>query len=462
LQIARGKIKVLRKQPLNFSGELQQKFLKTLPFELTSGQKEVIAEISQDQKATNRMFRLLQGDVGSGKTVVAFCAMLNMVEGKKQAALMVPTEILARQHYHKLLKMGEALDIKVGILINAMKSSEKESTKNLLERGEIDVVVGTHALFQEHVKFKDLGLVVIDEQHRFGVEQRLTLIDKGKEADYLMMTATPIPRTLEMAAYGDIDISTIREKPHGRQEIVTSIVRASKIDEVLSGLKRMLVQGNKIYWVCPLIDDSEKLSLANVKERFDFLNIAFPGQVGLIHGQMSANGREESMAKFLQGEFKILVATTVIEVGVDVPDATVIIIENAERFGLSQLHQLRGRVGRSDKKSYCILLAGHALGDIGYARLSALKDSNDGFELAEKDLNFRGRGDLLGTKQSGLPNFRAYDFFQHNKLIPTARAQAQEILAQDPKLTSERGEKIKMLLHLFEMDKSLSYIETCR
>lgn len=458
MRIARQRIKRAPKLPLDFLGNLARKLIAILPFALTESQQKVIAEIEADQKSQTRMFRLLQGDVGCGKTLVAFHTMLNVVELGKQAALMVPTEILARQHYKKLSQFGEQLGVRVGLLISAIKTADKEAMIAKLAAGEIDIVIGTHALFQEKVSFKDLAQIVIDEQHRFGVGQRLSLVEKGKNADFLMMTATPIPRTLAMIGYGDIDISTITEKPACRQPIATSIVKEEKMDEIIAGIRRMVHAGLKVFWVCPLIEDSETLGFTNVKFRDEFLSQQFPGQTGLIHGQMSIQEREAVMEEFTSGNIKILVATTVIEVGVDVPEAAVMVIENAEHFGLAQLHQLRGRVGRGDQKSYCILLAGKKVGNAGFARLVAVKSSNDGFVLADKDLELRGGGELLGTKQSGLPSFKAYDILNHRHLLAAAANFAEEILTTDPSLSSPQSQHIRTLLYLFEMDKNLSYV----
>jgi len=458
MHLARQHIRRTPKPPLDFTGSLAHKLATALPFTLTASQQKVIAEIEADQKSATRMFRLLQGDVGCGKTLVAFHSMLNVVEIGKQAALMVPTEILARQHFKKLSQLGEHLGVRIGLLISPLKPAEKEAVLAKLAAGEIDIVIGTHALFQEKVIFNDLALIIIDEQHRFGVGQRLSLVEKGNNADFLMMTATPIPRTLTMIGYGDIDISTITEKPACRLPIETSIVKVEKMESIIAGLRRIIAAGNKVFWVCPLIEDSEKLSFTNVKFREEFLSKHFPGQVGLVHGQMPASEREAVMEDFVNGNINILVATTVIEVGVDVPEAALIVIENAEHFGLAQLHQLRGRVGRGTQKSYCLLLAGKKVGDVGFSRLVAVKNSEDGFALADKDLELRGGGELLGTKQSGLPSFKAYDLLSHRHLLSDAATFAGQIVTSDPALSSPKGQQIRTLLYIFDMDKNLNYL----
>lgn len=439
-------------------GRLRKQLLQNLPFTLTKGQEEVIKEINSDQELPDRMMRLLQGDVGSGKTVVALFAALNAVEAGYQAAVMAPTEILARQHYKWISEMLDGTDCRCALLIGKTKTAERREILEQLLSGEIDILVGTHALFQEKVIFKNLGLAIIDEQHRFGVKQRMQLAEKGKNIDVLLMTATPIPRTLTLTMYGDMECSRLTDKPLGRKEVKTSIVPASRIESVIEGLWRVADKGEKIYWICPLIEESEKSDLAAAEERFAALNKIFKGSVGLMHGRMSSEEREKAMLDFKSGDVDILVATTVVEVGVDVPDATVIIIEHAERFGLSQLHQLRGRVGRNDKQSSCVLLY-HGLGEIAKERLKIMRESNDGFRLAEEDLKLRGGGDVLGTKQSGMPDFKIANLYNHFDLLKDANSEAKVIISQDPELKTSRGEALRVLLYLFGYDSQIKYIK---
>jgi ATP-dependent DNA helicase RecG len=432
-------------------GRLCNRLREKLPFKLTGGQEEVIAEILADQRDSTRMMRLLQGDVGAGKTVVALFAALNAVEAGKQVAVMAPTEILASQHYNWISRVTEGMPCKVELLLGKTKGKERERILAELKSGEVSIVVGTQSLFQEAVEFADLGLAIIDEQHRFGVEQRAALAKKGAAVDVLLMTATPIPRTLTLTMYGDMECSRLTDKPAGRKEIDTRIVPASRINHIVEGLWRVIDKGEKIYWICPLIDESEKTDLAAAEERFADLNKIFKGRVGLVHGRIKGEEREKVMLDFRDGDIDILVATTVVEVGVDVPDATVIIIEHAERFGLSQLHQLRGRVGRNDKQSTCILLY-HGLGEVAAERLKIMRESNDGFYLAEEDLRLRGGGDLLGTRQSGMPEFKVADFYHHFDLLKAANDDARSIIANDPDLASPRGKALRTLLYLFGYD----------
>ena len=436
-------------------GDLVKDFLSTLPFELTHGQHHAIAEIVADQKSTGKMSRLLQGDVGSGKTVVALAAMLNVAESGAQTVLMAPTDVLANQHFQTMEKFFTKLPIKYALLTGKTKTKERTKIMHELAIGEIQVLVGTHAVFQDKVIFNDLALVVIDEQHRFGVEQRVALVNKGNHADLLIMSATPIPRSLSLALYGDMDISKISEKPKSRIAIKTSVLPKSKLNEITQSLDNILKSGGKIYWICPLISESEdkpvdaETTKTAAETRMNELAKYYPGIVGLVHGQLENNSKQENLNKFIQGDYRILVATTVIEVGVDVPDATVIIIENAESFGLSQLHQLRGRVGRGDKPSHCILLYKPPISNTSWQRLKILRETDDGFILAEEDLKLRGGGDIIGTKQSGLPNFKVVDFIAHHQLISYANAQAKEILKDDPMLTSPHNLKYQQLLSIF-------------
>ncbi len=441
-------------------GNLLKDFISNLPFELTSGQLQAIEEITRDQVSPNKMSRLLQGDVGSGKTVVAFVAMLNCIESGAQAVLMAPTDILANQHFITAEKFLSKLPIRYAILTGKTKQKERNRIINELKNGEIQILFGTHAVFQEKIMFKDLALVVIDEQHRFGVEQRISLVNKGNKADLLIMSATPIPRSLSLALYGDMDITQISEKPKSRIAIKTSIIPITKINEVTSSLKNIIHKQGKIYWICPLVSESENEEKMAVETRLKELSKLYPNMVGMVHGQLDAKIKQENLDKFITGEYRILVATTVIEVGVDVPDATVIVIENAESFGLSQLHQLRGRVGRGDKPSNCILLYKSPMSNTSWQRLKILRDSDDGFVLAEKDLELRGGGDIIGTKQSGMPNFKAVDFIAHYKLIPLANNQAKRILSEDPMLESSYNHKYRELLYIFGFNyKGLSLMQ---
>lgn len=435
------------------SGRLREEFLSKLPFDLTNSQKKAIEEISNDQALNKKMSRLLQGDVGSGKTIVAFAAMFNAVEAGAQAVLMVPTDVLASQHFMGLEKFAKDLSVKYALLTGKTKLKERQQILSDLAEGKINILIGTHAVFQEKVKFNDLGLVVIDEQHRFGVEQRVSLVNKGNEADLLLMSATPIPRSLSLVLYGDMDISIINEKPKTRIAIKTSIIPSNKLNEIIESLDNVLKTAGKIYWICPLVSESEEIDLKSQKTasetRMQSLAKIYPGAVGLVHGQLDSVAKEQTIEKFTKGDIRILVATTVIEVGIDVPDATVIIIENAENFGLAQLHQLRGRVGRGDKQSHCILLYNPPIGKISWERLKTIRDNDDGFILSEVDLKLRGGGDLVGTRQSGLPSFKTVDFIAHHHLISIANINAQKILREDPGL---KAQKYRQLLEIFGFD----------
>ena len=435
-------------------GSLQDRALAALPFKPTPSQTFAIAEIAADMAAPERMVRLLQGDVGSGKTLVAFLAMLIAVEAGAQAALMAPTELLARQHYATIAPLAEATGLKLALLTGRDGQRQKKATLQGLADGSIHLVVGTHALVQEDVEFADLALAVVDEQHRFGVHQRMALSSKAQAVDLLVMTATPIPRTLMLAAYGDLDVSKLTEKPAGRQPIDTRTIPLERIGEVVEGVGRQIAAGGRVYWVCPLIEESADVDLANAEERFRLMEARFPGKVGLLHGRLKSAEREATMAAFSQGRLSILVATTVIEVGVDVPEATVMIIEHAERFGLAQLHQLRGRVGRGSAKSTCLLLYAH-LGETAKARLAIMRETEDGFRIAEEDLKLRGAGELLGTRQSGLPDMRLADFALHGELLQAARDDARLVIERDPDLKSERGAALRALLYLFRRDDAV-------
>ncbi len=444
-------------------GPLRKKLLASLPFELTGAQQRCLTEIDADMSAPLRMLRLLQGDVGSGKTVMALLAMLNAIETGAQAAIMAPTEILARQHEQSLKPLLDALGIRFVVLTGRNKGKARDLLLQQIANGAAQIIIGTHALFQDDVLFKDLGLAVIDEQHRFGVHQRMKLSAKGqsdgKHTDILVMTATPIPRTLALTAYGDMDISRIDEKPPGRKPVETRLIPNEKMPNMVEGLARQIKEGARVYWVCPLVEESEVLDLAAAQERFEILQGAFGDRVGLIHGRMKPDEKDAVMARFVEGLIDILVATTVIEVGVNVPEATIMVIEHAERFGLSQLHQLRGRVGRGSDKSWCFLLYATRLTGNAKERLKVMRDTEDGFIIAEKDLELRGSGDVLGTKQSGLPDFKIGNIEEQGDLLATARQDAQLIIQKDPGLETPRGQALKTLLYLFECDQAIHYFK---
>ncbi|HTZ78622.1 MAG TPA: ATP-dependent DNA helicase RecG [Stellaceae bacterium] len=458
--LVRDHNKRLPGRTLQAPGALREKAIAALPYQLTHSQRQALAEIGADMASPHRMLRLLQGDVGSGKTVVALVAMLDAVEAGAQAALMAPTEILARQHAATLRALAKPAGVDVALLTGREKGKARETLLAAIASGLAPIVVGTHALFQEDVAFRDLGLVVIDEQHRFGVEQRAALTNKGKGVDLLAMTATPIPRTLMLAAYGDLDHSRLTEKPAGRKPITTRTIPVSRLDEVVAGVDRALAGRAKVYWICPVIDESEEGDLAAAVDREIYLRERFGRRVGLVHGRMKGTEKDRLMESFAHGDVDLLVATTVIEVGVDVPDATVMVIEHAERFGLAQLHQLRGRIGRGDKPSACILLYAQPLSETAKQRLAILRESDDGFRIAEEDLKLRGAGEVLGTRQSGLPEFRLADLAAHAELIPVARDDARLILNRDPELASPRGGALRTLLYLFERDAAVKYLRS--
>ncbi len=438
-------------QPLAGDGRLRGKL--DLPFPLTGAQTRSIEEIEGDLAQESPMLRLLQGDVGSGKTVVALEAMLIAVEAGAQAAMLAPTEILARQHFETLRGMLKPTGAEVALLTGRDKGRARESILMGLLDGSIDIVVGTHAIFQEAVQYKNLALAVIDEQHRFGVSQRLQLTQKGRRAPHtLAMTATPIPRTLTLAQYGEMDVSRLDEMPPGRQPIDTRVVSTERLAEVADGVARHLADGQQAYWVCPMVRDHESEDIAAAEARYAALRERFGDQVVLLHGQLKPELKDAAMERFAGGEAKLLVATTVIEVGVDVPNATLMVIEQAERFGLAQLHQLRGRVGRGAKKSVCLLLRGDALSETGKQRLSLMRETQDGFLLAEEDLKLRGGGELLGTRQSGEEGFRIADLEQTQRMAQMAQDDARLLLERDGGLTGERGEAARLLLYLMERD----------
>ena len=441
-------------------GQLRAQLIKSLPYALTSCQQDAIKDITADMAADTQMLRLLQGDVGAGKTIVAVMAALAVIEAGYQAALMVPTEILARQHADKIALLCKDLPIKVALLTGREKGKSREALLAALQAGEIHLLIGTHALFQDDVVYANLGLAIIDEQHRFGVHQRLQIRRKGMAVDMLVMTATPIPRTLLLTAYGDMAVSKLTEKPPGRTPISTRTIPLMRYDDVVEAIGRAIAKDGRVYWVCPLVEESEESDLAAATSRYIELQQRFGAQVVLAHGQQKAAERDASMAAFAAGDAKILVATTVIEVGVDVPEATVMVIEHAERFGLAQLHQLRGRVGRGSAASTCLLLFNEPLGETAKARLSIMRETEDGFKIAEEDLRLRGAGEVLGTKQSGLPDFIHADLSVHNDLLLAARDDARLILERDPELNSARGQNLRILLYLYERQAAAAYLRS--
>ncbi|MCC0068653.1 MAG: ATP-dependent DNA helicase RecG [Rhodobacteraceae bacterium] len=441
------------------TGLLQAKVLAALPYRMTGAQTRALAEIAADMASQTRMTRLLQGDVGAGKTLVAFLALLVAVEAGGQGAMMAPTEILARQHLDSLRPLAEAAGVVLDILTGRDKGAERADKLAALARGAIQVLVGTHALFQKDVEFHDLRLAIVDEQHRFGVAQRMELAAKGVTADMLVMTATPIPRSLSLAQYGDMDVSVLDEKPPGRKPVRTALVSAGRYDEVVGHLRQAVAEGRQAYWVCPLVEESEAVDLTAAAERFRALRAALgEGVVGLVHGQMAPAEKDAAMADFVAGRTKVLVATTVIEVGVNVPDASIMVIERAEIFGLAQLHQLRGRVGRGAAESTCLLMYQPPLGETAERRLQILRETDDGFRIAEEDLSMRGAGDLIGTAQSGLPRFRIADLERQAALMAVAQRDARKLLADDPGLATPRGAAARVLLWLMEQDRAIRLI----
>ncbi|MEM1130231.1 MAG: ATP-dependent DNA helicase RecG [Pseudomonadota bacterium] len=440
-------------------GRLRQAVRNQLEFELTAAQARSCDEIARDMASDNRMYRLLQGDVGSGKTLVAFLSLLIAVEAGGQAALMAPTEILVRQHYDALYPLARAAGVSLDILTGRDTGAARTAKLAALRAGETDILLGTHAIFQKDVTFADLRLAVVDEQHRFGVHQRLELAAKGMTADVLVMTATPIPRSLALTQYGDMALSVIDEKPPGRQPVQTALVSSARMDDVVAHLLEAIASGRQAYWVCPLVEDSETVDMVAAEARFSMLQTALgPGRVGLVHGRMAPADKDTAMRRFIEGETEVLVATTVIEVGVNVPNASIMVIEQAERFGLSQLHQLRGRVGRGAARSTCLLLYHAPLSETAARRLQILRDTEDGFRIAEEDLAIRGYGDLIGTAQSGMPRFRIADPEHQTALMAAARDDARVLLGRDPKLETSRGAAARILLWLLEQDKALIYL----
>lgn len=460
LALVRKNMRKLSGRSIKGHGKIRQAALDSLKFSLTSAQIRVLKEINTDMEDSSRMLRLVQGDVGSGKTIVALFAMLNAVEAGGQAALMAPTDILANQHYKTISKITEAIGVNTVILTGRDKGKRRQELLELIQSGAAQIIIGTHALFSEDVVFKDLALTVVDEQHKFGVHQRLSLAAKGKGSDMLVMTATPIPRTLALTYYGDMESSQIDEMPPGRKPITTRVMPSSRLEEVAHALGRSISEGNKVYWVCPLVEESEKIDLAAAEERYEYLKKLFPNRVGLIHGKMKSADKDAVMQKFAGNELDILVATTVIEVGVDVPSATIMVIEHAERFGLAQLHQLRGRIGRGEKPSTCLLLYAYPLSETAKARLRVMRETQDGFKIAEEDLNLRGAGEVLGTRQSGLEEFKIADLSIHGNLLKMARNEAKFIMNIDPELKTERGRALRLLLYLFSKDEAVKTLRS--
>ncbi|QYX58412.1 ATP-dependent DNA helicase RecG [Roseovarius sp. SCSIO 43702] len=441
-------------------GTLRARVLAALPYDPTGAQTRAVEEIAADMAAPERMNRLLQGDVGAGKTLVAFLALLIAVEAGGQGVMMAPTEILARQHLMGLGPMAEAAGVRVELLTGRDKGRVREAKLAALAAGEIDILVGTHAVFQKDVEFADLRLAVVDEQHRFGVRQRLELGAKGVRADVLVMTATPIPRSLALAQYGDMEVSVLDEKPPGRKPVRTALVNMARMGEVVEHLRRAVAEGRQAYWVCPLVDESEVSDLSSAEERFRSLRAQLgEGRVGLVHGQMPPEEKDAAMAAFQAGETSVLVATTVIEVGVDVPNASIMVIERAEHFGLAQLHQLRGRVGRGSAESTCLLLYQAPLSEGGERRLATMRETEDGFRIAEVDLEMRGAGDVIGTAQSGVPRFRVADMEAQAALMAVAQTDARKLLSDDAGLTTGRGEAARVLLWLMEQDQAIRLIK---
>ncbi|WP_273788199.1 ATP-dependent DNA helicase RecG [Bartonella grahamii] len=455
-QLALGLVRLKTKSLVGTSrpptGIYTKKLLNVLPFQLTTGQKKAVEDIANDLASPEPMLRLLQGDVGAGKTVVALMAMAQIAENSGQSALMAPTEVLARQHFSTIAPLAEKVGLQTTLLTGREKGKLRTNILNDILSGQVSIIIGTHALIQNSITYNNLALTIIDEQHRFGVHQRIALTEKGNKPDMLVMTATPIPRTLVLTAFGDMDVSKITEKPMGRQPITTAMLSLKRLHELIERIAIALEKGEKLYWICPLVEESTALDLTSIENRFAFLHERFGAHVGMIHGKMSTAEKEAAMASFKCGNTRILVATTVIEVGVDIPDASIIIIEHAEHFGLSQLHQLRGRVGRGDKKSSCILLYKDPLTKTAATRLNIIRNTEDGFEIAEEDWRLRGEGELLGTKQSGVPEFHIANLAVHNDLLSMARKDARLFLQRDPHLSSQQGQALQLLLYLFGHD----------
>ncbi|MFN3774946.1 ATP-dependent DNA helicase RecG [Sphingomonas parapaucimobilis] len=459
MTLVRADTRKRRGRALNGDGRLRD--MLKLPYTLTGAQSRTVREIEGDLTQDAPMLRLLQGDVGAGKTLVAAMAMLIAVEAGAQAAMLAPTEILARQHYETLRKTLAGLPLEIAVLTGRDKGKAREATLMALAAGEIDILVGTHAIFQETVTYRNLALVVVDEQHRFGVAQRMMLSAKGKAPPHLLaMTATPIPRTLTLANYGEMDVSRLDEMPPGRQPIETRVVSEDRLDEVVNALGRHLSDGGQAYWVCPLVEESEKSDLAAAEMRAETLRARFGERVGLVHGKMKPAEKDAVMEAFAGGRLGVLVATTVIEVGVDVPNATLIVIEHADRFGLAQLHQLRGRVGRGGGLSRCLLLRGSHLSETSRARLALMRETNDGFRIAEEDLRLRGAGELLGTRQSGEMAFRLATPENMADLMQCAQDDARLLIDRDGGLEAPRGAAARTALYLFERDAGVALLRS--
>ncbi len=459
LGLARARLRRGKGRVTNGTGDLQARVRAMLPYELTGAQRRAVEEISADMARPQKMNRLLQGDVGAGKTLVALMALLNAVEAGGQGVMMAPTEILARQHLEGLRPLAEAAGVRLDLLTGRDKGAARRDKLAALAAGDIQILVGTHAVFQKDVDFADLRLAIVDEQHRFGVRQRLELGKKGVAVDVLVMTATPIPRSLALAQYGDMDVSVLDEKPPGRKPIKTALVNMGRIDEVVDHLRRAIAEGRQAYWVCPLVEESEAVDLSSAEERFKRLRASLgEGRVGLVHGQMPPEQKDAAMAAFQRGETSVLVSTTVIEVGVDVPNASIMVIERAEHFGLAQLHQLRGRVGRGEAASTCLLMYQAPLGEGGQRRLDTMRETEDGFRIAEVDLEMRGVGDLIGTAQSGLPRFRVGDLEAQAALMAVAQTDARKLLSDDPELVTDRGQAARVLLWLMGQDEAIRLI----
>ncbi|MGE0230930.1 MAG: ATP-dependent DNA helicase RecG, partial [Flavobacteriaceae bacterium] len=454
LHLLRGRMSQHRGRAYRGDGRITRPIRDELKFALTGAQMRALEEIAADLAGETRMVRLLQGDVGSGKTIVALLAAAQVAEAGAQSAFMAPTEILARQHFATLRNFTGGSGLRIGLLTGREKGRERSEVLKALEAGDIDVLVGTHALFQTGVEFHDLGLAIVDEQHRFGVHQRLAITAKGQAVDFLVMTATPIPRTLLLTLYGDMSVSRLDEKPPGRTPVDTRAMPLERIGEIVDALERAIAAGARVYWICPLVEDSEEVEATAAEARASALRERFGTRVGLVHGRMKGREKDAVMAAFAAGGIDILVATTVVEVGVDVPEASIMVIENAERFGLSQLHQLRGRVGRGAARSSCLLLYRAPLGETAKQRLEVMRESDDGFRIAEEDLKLRGGGDLLGTRQSGMPGFMLVDAAHHLDLLQIARDDARHLLETDPHLLSTRGMAARTLLYLFARDEA--------
>jgi ATP-dependent DNA helicase RecG len=459
LSLARAQQRRAKGRVTQGTEKLRNRVLAALPYHPTGTQIRALTDLAGDMSDPHRMNRLLQGDVGSGKTLVAFLALLIAVEDGGQGVLMAPTEILARQHLKALTPLAEDAQVVVELLTGRDKGRERREKLAALASGDIHILIGTHAVFQNDVAFSDLRLAIIDEQHRFGVRQRMELGQKGAAVDVLVMTATPIPRSLALAQYGDMDVSILDEKPPGRKPISTAVVSLDRIDEVIAKLRQAISEGKQAYWVCPLVEESEVLDYTSAEDRFKRLRAVLgEGVVELVHGQMPNDQKDAAIARFQEGEAQVLVATTVIEVGVNVPTATIMVIERAESFGLAQLHQLRGRVGRGSDKSTCLLLYKAPLSETGRRRLEVLRETEDGFRISEVDLQMRGAGDLIGTAQSGIPRFRIADMESMSSLMATAQSDARKLINDDPNLTSARGGAARVLLWLMDQDQAIRLI----